>query len=140
MMCMSPTSVRRGPSIHGPSRASGRSAAKSREHFFWDRTCVQGLAGRFGTTDPGADLEALRAEPRTDRDLVLHAERLGLHPGDLRADRQDVAVARRAQKLLAGLDARYADDVVLRKRLGPRHPQRCEQRLTPEVVPLEEAR
>src|SRR5207245_9601511 len=83
---------------------------------------------------------ARRAEPGADGDLVLHAEGLRPHPGDLRPDRQDVAVARRAQEPRAGLDDRDADDVVLGKRLGPRQPERREQRLAAEVVPLEEAR
>src|SRR5437879_13339714 len=131
----------RGPGVRGPGRAAGRSGpAESREHVVGNRTGVELLAGRLRAAHPRANLEALRAEPGADGDLVLHAERLRPHPGDLRPDRQDVAVARRAQEPRAGLDDRDADDVVLGKRLGPRQPERREQRLAGEVVPLEEAR
>src|SRR6185295_801671 len=124
----------------GRPEGPGWSAAKSRQHFFGNRPGVQRLTRRCRPPHPGAHLEALRAEARADGDLVLHPEGLGLHPGDLRPYRQDIAVARRAQELRAGFDDGHADDVVLGKRLGPRQPERREQGLTAEVVPLEEAR
>src|SRR5207253_8886154 len=117
--------------------------SRARESFGDDRgnrLRVEPLARRRGARDPGADLEARRAQPRADRDLVLHAERLVSHPRHPRADRQHVPVARRARKPRARLDDRHADDRVLRKRLGPREPQRREERLAAQVVPLEEAR
>src|SRR5262249_60920713 len=93
-----------------------------------------------GPADPRAHLEAGRAEPGPDRDLVLHPERPGLDPCDLRSDRQHVTVTRRAQELRSRLDDRHTDDVVLRKCLRPRKPEGSEQRLATKVVPLEEAR
>src|SRR5262245_32362597 len=118
----------------------GRSAAEPHEHVVGNRPGVELLSRGLGPADPGAHPEALRAEPGAHRALVLHPKRLGLAPGDLRPDRQHIAVARGAQELRARLDDRNADDVVFRKGLGPRQPQRGEERLTPEVVPLEEAR
>src|SRR2546425_1915197 len=117
--------------------------SRSREslrHVVRNGRRVERLTRRLGPRDPRPDLEARRAEPRADRDFVLHAKRRRPHPRHPRPDRQHVAVARRAHEPRPRLDDGHADDRVLRERLGPREPERREERLAAEVVPLEEAR
>ena len=67
----------------------------------------------WSAASPTRGSRTRRAESRVDRDLVLHAEGLVLHPGHHRADGQRVAVARRRRKAGARFQDGHADDPVL---------------------------
>ena len=125
----------------GGAAPLGRSAAKSREHVFGDRPRVQRLAGRLRTAHPRTTSKPCEHSREPTEISCSIRKCLRLHPGDFRPDREHVAVPGGAQELRAGFDDGHADDVVLRKRLGPRQAQSDANNASqPEVAPLEEAR
>src|SRR6266446_2355689 len=97
-------------------------------------------AGLVRPRHPGAHLEAGRTLAVAHRHLVLHAEGLVLHLCHRRVDPHLVAVAHRRGEARPRLDDGHAHHAVFRKDLLQRQPQRLEERLGPQVEPLEEAR
>src|SRR5206468_2666895 len=81
---------RRGPSIHGPSRAAGRSGpAESREHVVGNRTGVELLAGRLRPRQPERREERLAAQvvPLEEARVEDDARRVDVAPAYLNLGR-----------------------------------------------------